>query len=77
MNYSIADFILRTEGAHDNLVECGLPGFKPFEVEGECTSEPTMVLRMDCQIDEALCPATKSIHSFDFEQDYATGEVAR
>ena len=77
MNYSIADFILRTEGAHNNLVECGLPCFKPFEVEGECTAEPTMVLRMDCPIDEASYPATKSIHTFEFEQDYATGELAR
>lgn len=77
MNYSIADFILRTEGAHNNLVECGLDGFKPFEIEGDCDIEPTMVLRMDSPISDSTHPVTKSIHSFEFEQEYATGELAR
>lgn len=77
MNYSIADFILRTEGAHSDIVECGLNCFKPFEIEGDCTAEPTMILRMDSPIDEASYPATKVIHGFEFEQDYATGELAR
>lgn len=77
MNYSIADFILRTEGAHNNLVECGLNGFKPFEIEGDCDIEPTMVLRMDSPISDSTHPVTKSIHSFEFEQEYATGELAR
>ena len=77
MNYSIADFILHTEGAHNNIVECGLNCFKPFEIEGECTAEPTMTLIMDCPIDEAAYPVTKVIHDFEFEQNYATGELAR
>ena len=78
MNYRIADFILRTEGAHSDIVECGLNCFKPFEMEGDCTEcEPTMVLRMDCPISDESYPATKSIHSFEFEQDYATGELSR
>ena len=77
MNYSIADFILRTEGPHSDIVACGLNCFKPFEIEGDCTAEPTMILRMDSPIDEALYPATEVIHSFEFEQDYATGELAR
>ena len=77
MNYSIADFILHTEGAHSNIVECGLNSFKPFEIEGDCTAEPTMTLIMDCPIDEADYPVTKVIHDFEFEQDYATGELAR
>jgi hypothetical protein len=36
-----------------------------------------MILRMDSPIDEASYPATKVIHGFEFEQDYATGELAR
>ena len=77
MNYSIADFILRTEGAHSDIVACGLNCFKPFEIEGNCTAEPTMTLRMDSPIDEASYPVTDVIHGFEFEQDYATGELAR
>ena len=63
MNYSIA--------------ECGLVGFKPFEIEGECTDEPTMILHMDSPIDDTSHPVTEVIHTFDFEQEYATGELAR
>ena len=77
MNYRIADFLLRTEGAHSDIVGCGLNCFKPFEIEGDCSTEPTMTLRMNCQIDDSTHPATEVIHSFEFEQDYASGELAR
>ena len=77
MDYRIANFLLRTEGAHSDIAACGLVGFKPFEVEAETTAEPTMVLHMDSLADEEAYPVTKVIHSFDFEQEYATGELAR
>ena len=77
MDYRIADFLLHTEGAHSDIAACGLRGFKPFEVESDRTTEPTMLLRMDSPIDEADYPATKVIHAFDFEQKYAWGELAR
>ena len=77
MNYSIADFILHTEGKHSNIAECGLGSFKPFEIEGDCTAEPTMILHTDCPISNSTHPTTKVIHTFEFEQDYATGELAR
>lgn len=76
MDYRIADFILRTEGPHSDIAACGLHGFKPFEVEN-CTTEPTMVLQMNAPIDDTTHPATKVIHAFDFEQNYASGELAR
>ncbi len=76
MNYSIADFILRTEGAHSDIVEGGLHCFKPFEVEAT-DAEPTMVLRMDCPISDSDYPTTRLIHAFEFEQDFAKGELAR
>lgn len=76
MDYRIADFILRTEGPHSDIAACGLRGFKPFEVEN-CTIEPTMVLEMNAPIDDSTHPATKVIHAFDFEQNYASGELAR
>ncbi len=77
MDYRIADFLLRTEGAHNDIVACGLHGFKPFEVEIDATAEPTMTLHMDSPISEESYPRTKVIHAFDFEQNYATGELAR
>lgn len=77
MNYRIADFILHTEGKHSNIVECGLGCFKPFEVEEDCSAEPTMILQTDCPISNSTHPITKVIHAFEFEQAYATGELAR
>ncbi len=77
MDYRIADFLIRTEGAHSNLAAEGLIGFAPFEVEYNAEATPTMVLRMDCSIDDTTYCTTKDIHSFDFEQRYATGNFAR
>ena len=77
MDYRIADFLLRTEGPHSDIVACGLQGFKPFEVETDATAEPTMVLRMNSPIEEKNLPESKVLHAFDFEQNYASGELSR
>ena len=77
MDYRIADFLLRTVGAHSDIAACGLRGFKPFEVEADPTAEPTMVLNMESLTDASLYPSTKVIHTFEFEQEYATGELSR
>lgn len=77
MDYRIADFLLRTEGPHSDIVACGLQGFKPFEVETNATAEPTMVLRMNSPIEEKNLPESKVLHAFDFEQNYASGELSR
>lgn len=77
MDYRIADFLLRTEGPHSDIAACGLLGFKPFEIETDAAAEPTMILQMNAATESESYPITKSIHSFDFEQNYATGELAR
>ncbi len=77
MDYRIADFILRTEGRHSDIAACGLRGFKPFEVESDTATEATMLLKMDCDIEESRYAVTEHIHSFDFEQNYALGELSR
>ena len=77
MDYRIADFLLRTEGPHCDIVECGVVGFKPFEVETDTAAEPTMVLQMDAPIAEKVYANLKPIHAFEFEQDYAKGELMR
>ena len=77
MDYSIADFLLRTEGPHSDIAACGLRGFKPFEIETDLNAEPTMLLHMNSISDDSAYPTTKIIHAFDFEQSYAHGEFAR
>lgn len=77
MDYSIAKFILRTEGPHSDIATCGLQCFKPFEVEHDASVEPTMLLKMDSPVDKLTHLAAKVIHSFEFEQNYATGELLR
>lgn len=77
MDYSIANFLLRTEGKHSDIASCGLRGFRPFEVEYNPDAEPTMLLRMDSEIDESKYQNAKVIHNFEFEQQYATGELLR
>lgn len=77
MDYRIADFLLRTEGPHSDIAACGLRGFKPFEVETDQGAEPTMLLRMGIDVNDTTHPETKQIHDFDFEQNYAHGELAR
>lgn len=77
MDYRIADFLLRTEGPHNDIAACGLRGFKPFEVETNQEATPTMLLRMGIEMDNTAYAVTKLIHDFDFEQNYAHGELAR
>ena len=77
MDYRIADFLLRTEGPHSDITACGLAGFKPFEVETDTAVEPTMLLQMNAPIEDGDYAVTKVLHSFDFEQNYASGELAR
>ena len=77
MDYRIADFILRTEGPHCDLVSCGLTGFKPFEIEENSSVTPTMLLRMDCNLDKEEYPAMKVLYTSTFEQNYATSELVR
>ncbi len=77
MDYSIANFLLRTEGKHSDIAACGLKGFRVFEVEYKPDVEPTMLLRMESDIDEASYPDKRVVHRFDFEQQYATGELIR
>lgn len=77
MDYRIADFLLRTEGAHSDIVACGLIGFKPFEVESDSSATPTMLLRMESDIDREKYATAKVLYSSSFEQEYATLELSR
>lgn len=77
MDYRIADFILRTEGRHHDIVSCGLLGFKPFEVDVDEAITPTMLLRMESSLNKEEYPAIKVLYTSTFEQNYATSELVR
>ena len=77
MNYRVAEFLIRTEGEHSDLVACGLNGFKPFEVEGAVDEEPAMVLRLANPLKRDDYTIERDIHEFDFEQLYAVGRLSR
>ena len=77
MDYCIADFLIRIEGNHNDIVACGLQSFKPFEIETDNSATPTMILRMNSSIDDDMYPSTEILHNSVFEQNYATGELSR
>ena len=77
MDYRIADFLIRIEGNHSDIVACGLQSFKPFEIETDNSATPAMILRMESIIDDEQYPPTKILHNSVFEQSYATGELSR
>ena len=77
MDYRVADFIIRTEGPHNDLVVCGLRGFRPFVVEVGADEKPTMILRMNSLVDRDKYTIERDIHEFEFDQQYAIGKLAR
>lgn len=77
MDYRVADFIIRTEGVHEDIVACGLKGFQPFVTEDAAHEEATMILNIDTPIESANYVSVKDIHEFDFEKAYAVGKLSR
>ena len=70
MEYIIAQFRIRTEGRHDNLVECGVRGFAPFAVEpSDCKAD--MILRPDEGLSLDEFTDLRELHRFGFEEDLA------
>ena len=77
MEYSIANFLIRAEGKHNDIAACGLRSFKPFEIAPCQEREPDMILRLDTPLNEDEYPVTKEILSFDFENIEASCTLAR
>ena len=77
MEYSIANFIIRAEGRHHDIAASGLRSFKPFEVAHCEGVAADMVLRLDVPLNEEEYPTEKVILEFDFENLYATCDLAR
>ena len=71
MEYIIAQYRIRTSGAHSDLVECGLRSFSPFQVEAEPQAEAEMELYTEAEIDTEALEGLKEINSFNFEEDIA------
>ena len=53
MDYIVAQYRIRTEGTNCDLVECGLAGFRPFEVETALSVAADLTVRFG----ENLTPA--------------------
>ncbi len=77
MEYSIANFIVRAEGRHHDIAASGLRSFKPFEVAHCEERAADMVLRLDVPLNEEEYPTERVILEFDFENLYATCDLAR
>lgn len=45
MDYIVAQYRIRTEGPNCDLVECGLAGFRPFEVETDLSVAAELTVR--------------------------------
>ncbi len=76
MDYVIANYLIRTEGAAHDLVGCGIVGFKPFVTAYDPAAVPTMTVRLGEHVDDALLEF-ESLYECDFEMDYAHGSFGR
>lgn len=76
MNYIVAKYGIRTEGAHSDLVKCGVRGFAPFAVE-ELENEPTMILHTDHPLSATDYESIVELHRFCFEQNLAECHLDR
>ncbi len=76
MDYTIANYLIRTEGTFHDLVEGGIAGFRPFEAEYNPDAEPVLHLAFDEHVDDALLEF-EPLYDCDFEFDLAHGRFGR
>ena len=77
MDYIVAQYLIRTEGEHSDIVAQGIKGFTPFVVESDATRTPEMLLRTDCDISPEGVSGVRELQSFDFEAEYAQCHFCR
>ncbi len=77
MDYIVAQYRIRTEGANCNLVECGLAGFRPFEVETDLAATADITIRFGESLSLDDYATFKPIYEFEFEEDYAACRFGR
>ncbi len=77
MDYIIAQYRIRTEGANCNLAECGLAGFRPFEIETDPSADVALDIRFGERLSLDDYATFVSIYDFEFEEDYAACRFGR
>ena len=77
MDYIVAQYLIRTEGAHSDIAAQGVKGFIPFTVEYDAARTPDMLLRTDVNISPADFSEIRELQTFDFEAEYATCHLCR
>lgn len=77
MDYIVAQYRIRTEGANCNLIECGLSGFRPFETETDISTAADLTIRFGESLSIGDYATFESIYDFEFEGEYAACSFGR
>lgn len=77
MDYIVAQYRIRTEGANCDLAECGLAGFRPFEVETDQAAAADLDIRFGERLSMDDYATFTSIYEFEFEEEYAACRFGR
>lgn len=77
MDYIVAQYRLRTEGVHEDLVSCGLTGFRPFVVETDLTTQADFTIRFGEQLTLEHFTGFRPVYDFQFEEEYAECHFGR
>ena len=77
MDYIIALYRLRTSGMHTDLAECGLTGFRPFEVETDLAVDADCTICFGEKLELEQFASFCSVYDFQFEENYADCHFGR
>lgn len=77
MDYIVAQYRIRTEGPNCDLVECGLAGFRPFEVETDLSTAADLTVRFGESLSPDDYDTFESTYDFEFEEEYAACSFGR
>ncbi|MGN0092485.1 MAG: hypothetical protein ACI35M_05390 [Alistipes sp.] len=77
MDYIIALYRLRTSGMHTDLAECGLAGFRPFEVETDLAVDADCTICFGEKLELEQFAGFCSVYDFQFEENYADCHFGR
>ena len=71
MEYIVAQYRIRTNGKHSDIVGCGVKGFAPFQVEADSGQSADMELYTEVAIDKSSLGNLTELSAFEFENDLA------
>lgn len=77
MDYIVAQYLIRTEGDHSDIVQQGVKGFTPFAVEYQSECKADMLLRTDVELSISDFEQVEELTAFDFEAEYAECHFCR